>query len=270
MRGWERKNWSASYIGWGPRILEHEETVNWFETNPCWRCRLTTGRNQLSDSPWTQTDVFSSIRRYIIQEGSYKVYLVAKRVIDEFIREAQAQEKDLEIKIGRMCWILRQYSRKAFDFHLPWIQTMSGWIPLRRILVHPLMWNVWTLSGSKPALTQIWLHLSSQFIFVRGSQLPLVVLNANMGASCGTFPFAELWCFRAGTGAVGSSMLVRVILAPLVPVVLDQGMSKLEWCMPRMVVPYSIRAEFVTWQEGSNRLQEGTHSLEDLLYHGNS
>ena len=164
-----------------------------------------------------------------------------------------------------MCWILCQYLRKAFDFHLPWIQTMSGWILLRSILVHLPMWNMWALSGSKPALTQIWLHLSSQFIFVRGSQPPLVVLNANMGASCGTFAFADLWCFRAGMGAVGSSMSVRVILAPLVPVVLDQGMSKLAWHTLRMVVPYSIRTEFVTWGEGSNRLQEGTHSLEDLL-----
>jgi hypothetical protein len=44
---------------------------------------------------------------------------VAKRIIDVFMREAQAEENDLEIKIGRMDRILCQYSRNDFDFHLP-------------------------------------------------------------------------------------------------------------------------------------------------------
>ena len=187
--------------------------------------------------------------------------------MDEFMREARAQEKDLEIKIGRINWILRQYSRKAFDFHLPWMQTMSGWIPLKSISVHPPMRKAWALRGSKPAVTQTWLHLSSQLVFIRGSQLLLGVSNVNMGVSHGTFLFADLWYFKAATQEVQSSMSVMMILVPLVPVVLDQGMLKLAWRMPRIVVPYSMWVEFVMWQEGSNRLREGTHNLEDLLDH---
>ena len=102
------------------------------------------------------------------------------------------------------------------------------------------MRKAWALRGSKPAVTQTWLHLSSQLVFVRGSQSPLAVSKANMGASYGTFVFADLWCFKAATGEVGSSMSVMVILAPLVPVVLDHGISKLAWQTPRTVVPYSM------------------------------
>ena len=113
------------------------------------------------------------------------------------------------------------------------MQTMSGWTPPRSILVHPPKRKVSALSGSKPAATQIWLHRSSQLALVRGSQPPSTVSNAKR-VSLGTFPLADLWCFKAATGVVGSSMSVMVILAPLVPVVLDQGMLKLVWRVSRV------------------------------------
>jgi len=162
-RGWERKNRPCRVR---TKILEREGMVSWFETNPYWRPSLTTGRNQLSDSPNLQTVVFRAWQHWILFKRCYNKYLARKRVIDIFIRAARAEEKDLEIKICRIEWILRQYSRNNFDFHLPWMQTMSGWIPLRSISVHPPIRNAWAFRGSKPAATQIWLHLSSQLDLV--------------------------------------------------------------------------------------------------------
>jgi hypothetical protein len=136
----------------------------------------------------------------------------------------------------------------------------QGWMPLRSISVHPPMQKAWAFRSLKPVATQIWLHLLSQLDLVKASQLLSAVSNTKRGASRGTSALADLWCLKVVTGVVGSLMLVMVILAPLEPVVLDQGILKLAWRTPRAVEPYSIWAEFVMWRDGSNRLQVGTHS----------
>jgi len=56
---------------------------------------------------------------------------------------------------------------------------------------------------------------------------------------------AFLWCLRAGTGVEGSSISVIDILAPVVPVVLDQGMLKEAYSMPVMIFLYWITVDFV-------------------------
>jgi hypothetical protein len=101
--------------------------------------------------------------------------------------------------------------------------------------VQPPIRKACASKGSKPAAVQTSLHLESQLDFVRGAQLPSDVSNAKRGALLGTLILAFWWCLRAGTGVVGSSISVIDILAPLVPVVLDQGMLKEAYSMPVMV-----------------------------------
>jgi len=171
-------------------------------------------------------------------------------------------ENDFEIKRGNIDWILRQYWRKAFETHRPWMQTTSGLTPQSSISVQPPIRKACASKGSKPAALQTSLHLESQLFLweVPSHRWNLDVSNTKRGALLGTFLLAFLWCLRAGTGVEGSSISVIDILAPVVPVVLDQGMLKEAYSMPVMIFLYWITVDFVACWAGLKSVRLGIQS----------
>ena len=67
--------------------------------------------------------------------------------------------------------------------------------------------------------------------------------------------------FESGYRGRGSSISVIDILAPVVPVVLDQGMLKEAYSMPVMIFLYWITVDFVACRAGLKSVRLGTFAM---------
>lgn len=132
-------------------------------------------------------------------------------------------EKDNVTKRGSIKSILLQYSKNALDFQWPCTAMTSGGTPLRRSSVAPPILKQCPVSSERPALFQTWLQRVRNHERVIGAHPPLAVSKANRGAWEGTNALAEMWWLKADTGSVKSSTRDKMIFAPALSVVFDQG-----------------------------------------------
>jgi hypothetical protein len=184
--------------------------------------------------------------------------------MDDWIMATRASEKEEVMKRGRIESILRQYSRKALDFHRPWTATTSGGTPLSKSSVAPPILKQWPVSSINPASFQTWLQRKRNHVWVIGDQFPDAVSKANKGACGGTIALAERWWLNAETGLVKSSTRDKIIFVPAPSEVFDHGITNDDQETPFGGDLRVILVERATWREGSKELTESMISSPSL------